>query len=319
MNNQPFLSRRSLRVKVMQILFAHNQEEIKDGALMQKKLLASIRDTGRAYLYHFLLMVEISDSVEREATIKAAKYLPTDKDRAFTRRFYHNALVAALRADQDFRKLVEKEKLSHLLDSEMVRLAYNLLKATETYQQYLTTASEDTTADRNMALSLFEEVLWQSEDVDQHLEDIFPTWEEDVEIVLPRVQHAIRSWKPGEPGTWTADCLELPSESRDFVLELLRLSLEHEEELEKLIKPKLENWELERVSLMDQILIRMALTELLYCDTIPVKVSINEYIDISKHYSTPRSKDFINGVLDNIMKNLQEEGRIRKRGRGLVE
>ena len=100
---------------------------------------------------------------------------------------------------------------------------------------------------------------------------------------------------------------------------MLRLSLEHEEELEKLIKPKLENWELERVSLMDQILIRMALTELLYCDTIPVKVSINEYIDISKHYSTPRSKDFINGVLDNIMKNLQEEGRIRKRGRGLVE
>ncbi len=303
----------------MQVLFAFNQEEKKDISLMEKKLFDSIRDTGRAFLYHFLLLVEIADSVEREAVMRAAKYLPTEKDLAFSRRFYHNAIAVALRADSAFRKTIEREKLDNLLDEELVRIVYNQLKETPDYQEYVRSLMDDADADRRIALCVFEEVIWPSDDLDQHMEDIFPTWDEDVEIVIPRVQQTLKAWKPGQPGAWSADCLELPDESREFVRELLSLGLEKEVELEKLIAPKLENWELDRVSQMDRILIRMALTELLYCKTIPVKVSINEYIDISKEYSTPRSKDFINGVLDNLMKTLREEGRIQKQGRGLVE
>jgi len=318
-NNQPFLSRRSLRVKVMQILFAHNQEGSRDYAALEKKLMASIRDTGRSYLYHFLFLVEVADSVEREAVMRAAKHLPTDKDLSFSKRFYQNAIVAALRADDRFRKIADREKLRYLLDEELVRLAYNGLKALPEYETYALSPLNAAEADRAVTIQLFEEVVWPSEDLDQHFEDSFPTWDEDVDIVIPRVLHTLKAWKPGQPGGWVDDILDLPQESRDFVCELLRLGLEKEEELEKLVAPRLENWEMERVSLMDRILIRMALTELLYCDTIPIKVSINEYIDISKTYSTPRSKDFINGVLDNLMKTLREEGRIRKRGRGLVE
>jgi len=319
-NNQPFLSRRNLRVKVMQILFAHNQDgHSRDYASLEKKLMANIRDTARAYLYHFLFFVEVADSVEREAVIRAAKYLPTEKDLSFSRRFYENALAVALRADDRFRKTVEREKLRFLLDEELVRLAYNGLKALPEYEIYGLSNPGDTEADRAIALRLFEEMVWPSDDLDQHFEDSFPTWDEDVDIIIPRVLHTIKSWKPGQPGAWGDDLFDLPQESRDFVCELLRLGLDKEEELEKLVAPRLENWEMDRVSLMDRILIRMALTELLYCDTIPIKVSINEYIDISKTYSTPRSKDFINGVLDNLMKTLREDGKIRKRGRGLVE
>lgn len=307
----------------MQVLFGHHQEGRQEFRTLEKLLFDHIRDTGRAYLFHFLFLVEVADAVGKEAVIKAAKYLPSEEDRQFNQKFYANSLAASLRADDAFRKCIERERLEILLDSDMIRLAYNRLKSTSTYQDYLAStlngSGKEGEEERRIALSLFEEVVWTNEDLNQYWEDVFPSWDEDAEIVVPRVQAALRQWKPGQTPAWDSGQQELPQESREFVSRLLRLSLEHERELEALVAPKLDNWELERVSLMDRILIRMALTELLYCETIPVKVSINEYIDISKTYSTPKSKDFINGVLDNLMKTLREEGRIRKIGRGLVE
>ncbi len=303
----------------MQVLFAHQHEKETDYARLERRLFSSIRDTGRAFLYQFLLLVEIADSVEREALIRQAKHLPTEADLNFSRRFYSHQMAIALRADDSFRKLMEREKLNLLLDKDVVRLAWTHLKTLPEYSEYLLSDEGDWASDRRIAQALFEQVLWLSDDVEQHLEDVFPSWDEDLDMIIPRVLHSLKNWEPGQPGPWSGDCLELPHESREFVRLLLRLSLERGEELEALVSPRLANWELERVSLMDRVLLRMALAELLYFDTIPIKVSINEYIDIAKMYSTPRSKDFINGLLDTIMQSLREEGRIKKQGRGLVE
>lgn len=324
MNHAPLLSRRALRVKVMQALYAHQQDHDADAAFLEKDLFRRIRDTGRTLRYQFVFLVEVADRVLREAETRAAKYLPTDEDRDFSRRFYHNALVAGLRADADFRRDVERDQLTGLVDGEIVRLAYQALKASPAYAAYLAEPADadgrpSPEAERAVVLAAFNEVFWPSEDVQQHLEDIFPNWDDDVDLVIPRTRQLVQAWEPGTPLDATGLDGSLPAEGRDFARQLLHATLEHADALDDLVVPRLENWELDRVSLMDRVLLRMALCELLYFDTVPVKVSINEYIDISKSYSTPRSKDFINGVLDNILQQLRQEGRIRKRGRGLVE
>jgi N utilization substance protein B len=155
--------------------------------------------------------------------------------------------------------------------------------------------------------------------VQQHFEDRFPAWDDDVDIVIPRTRQLLQHWPQGSSVDATGLDGTLSPEGRDFARQLLHACIEHRSLLDELVAPRLENWELDRVSLMDRVLLRMALAELLYFDTVPVKVSINEYIDISKTYSGPKSKDFINGVLDKVLQQLKEEGRIRKRGRGLVE
>ena len=303
----------------MQALYAFSQDEDLPRASLEKDLFRRIHETGRAYRYQFVFLVEVADRVERDAEMRLAKHLPSESDRQFSRRFYHNPLVRDLRADEVFRRLADREHLSAVVDTDVVRMAYSALKDSPIYADYMESPEGDLEAERRVVREAFETVFWLSEDVEGHLEDQFPTWDDDVDLVIPRVQHAIKHWVPGQPGAWSSLDLQLPPESHTFVRSLLAKVLEHTEELDQLVMPRLDNWELERVSLLDRILIRMALAEMLYFDTVPVKVSINEYIDISKVYSTPRSKDFINGVLDNLLKQLKEEGRIKKRGRGLVE
>lgn len=303
----------------MQALYAQAQDPEVDASFVEKDLFRRIKDTGRMLLYQFLFLVEVSDRVEREAENRAAKYLPTDADRQFSRRFYRHPLVEALRADASFRQSLEREKLTPLIDMEIVRLAYGQLKESEAYAEYLASPQGDHEAERRLLTRAFEEVFWPNEDVQQHFEDRFPAWDDDVDIVIPRTRQLLQHWPSGE--SIDAEGLDgaLSPEGRNFARQLLHACIEHRAQLDKLVAPRLENWELDRVSLMDRVLLRMALAEMLYFDTVPVKVSINEYIDISKTYSGPRSKDFINGVLDNILQQLKEEGRIRKRGRGLVE
>jgi transcription antitermination protein NusB len=318
-NALPLLSRRNLRIKVMQVLFANSESGLEAYPSLHKLVLQRIRDAGRSYLYHFAMLTWVSDRVEQEALMRSSKYLPTDKDLSFSRRFYRNAVVEALRGDAELRKLLSREAISVSTDDDIIKLCYNQLKELDAYREYLQTDPDDWQADRRMALDFFEQVVWISDDANQHFEYLFPTWDEDVDMIVPRVQHGLRHWEPGQTAPWSGRILELPEESTQFVADLLRLSLDKAREMEELMTPRLENWELDRVSLMDRTLLRMALVELLFFPTIPIKVSINEYIDISKQYSTPRSKDFINGILDKLMKELRESGRIHKVGRGLVE
>ncbi len=319
MNALPLLSRRNLRIKVMQVLFANSEAGSEAYPALHKLLLQRIRDAGRSYLYHFAMLAWISDRVEQEAMMRASKHLPTEQDLSFSRRFYRNALAESIRGDTELRRLLSREALSVPTDEDIIKLCYNQLKELECYRAYLLSDANDWQADRRIALDLFEQVIWISEDVNQHFEYLFPTWDEDVDMIVPRVQHALRHWEPGQTACWSGSILNIPEESNQFIDDLLRLSLDRGREMEELMLPRLENWELDRVSLMDRTLLRMALVELLFFPTIPVKVSINEYIDISKQYSTPRSKDFINGILDKLMNELRESGRIHKVGRGLVE
>lgn len=303
----------------MQALYAYAQDPQIDPSFLEKDMFRRVKDTGRMLLYQFLFLVEVADRVEREAENLAAKHLPTDEDRHFSRRFYRHPLVESLRADAAFRQALEREKLQPLVDADIVKLAYGALKASEAYAEYLASPEGEHEAERRLLLRAFEDIFWPSEDVQQHFEDRFPAWDDDVDIVIPRTRQLLQHWPLGEGIDQEGLDGSLSAEGRSFAQQLLHASIEHQELLDELVAPRLENWELDRISLMDRVLLRMALTELLYFDTVPVKVSINEYIDISKTYSGPRSKDFINGVLDNILQQLKEEGRIRKRGRGLVE
>jgi N utilization substance protein B len=161
--------------------------------------------------------------------------------------------------------------------------------------------------------------LCANEYFDQHMEDVIPTWADDEYIakgLLEDVTGAIPF--PEYQGEKYFE-FSLMADEEEFVFTLMRKTIEEKERFDKLIEPKLQNWELDRISIIDSILMRMAMTEFLYLPTIPLKVSINEYLDISKLYSTPKSKEFINGVLDNVMVDLKKSGAIIKTGRGLIE
>jgi N utilization substance protein B len=269
----------------------------------------------RAYLYHFVFLRELAACFAAEKQIKQEKYLPSEADRQFSVRFFESSWISTLRNDETLNKAIRTEKLNLLIDQDVLQLVYKKLKESEPYQNYL--QQEGSKADAELSIRMFSELAWLDEDFDQHLEDCFPNWDEDAETVVPKVLSSIRSWREGKPFPMLD--LKIDSDSQKFVRELYQLALEHEEELEKLLEPSLKNWEIDRITFMDRLLLRLALVELLYFPSIPVKVSINEYIEISKSYSTPKSKDFINGVLDQLLKVLREEHRIQKRGRGLVE
>lgn len=292
-------------------------------AQLEKQLDRNIREAGRLYLFHFQYLCAVAELVRKKGDIKQAKFLPSEADKRFSTRFYHNAFIEAIRDDGDFERLLEKEQLQSAIDQDMVVFGFNLLAKSEMHDRYLLLPEVTIADDKQIVSGFFTELLWASEDFNDYLEDKFISWDEDLEIIVPRIKKAIKSWKgPNEDelrGDWSTASMELQPESRTFVRELMKVCIREEEALEAMIAPRLENWELDRISLMDRILIRMALAELLHFPTIPVKVSINEYIDISKFYSTPKSKDFINGVLDNLLRSMKEEGLIKKAGRGLVE
>lgn len=307
----------------MQVLFAREQNAELTRENLDNQLNRLLRSPGRAYLYHFLIVVEIAAKVDAEGAIKAAKHLPTEADRRFSRRFSESPIISALLEDEELRKAIKAEKLEALLDEGIITMAYRRLKSMPEYQDYVESMVEDEQErmdeDRRIVQTFFEACCWTDEDFDQHLEDVLSTWDEDADTVAPRILKALESWKAGHPIDWRGMSIEPPEESVEFVHELLDAGIRYEKELMELIAPRLDNWEIDRISQMDRILIRMALSEMLYFPNIPVKVSINEYIDISKHYSTPRSKDFVNGVLDNLLQALKTEDRIKKHGRGLVE
>ncbi|MFT7589706.1 MAG: N utilization substance protein B, partial [Limisphaerales bacterium] len=246
----------------MQTLFARYSNSEMSLTVLERQLKRSVRDAGRLYIFHFVYLAALGDKVRKDGDIKGAKFLPSEEDKKFSMRFYHNSLIQAIRQDEEFDRIVEREKLGPLLEDNMVDFGYKLLKKSEAYIEYLAIPIDDSEkkaeADKQVVLRFITEDLWLNEDFSDYLEDAFPCWDEDLELVIPRVRKSIKNWNPSKIGDWSDTSLDLLEESRDFVLKLLQVSVRHETELEELIKPRLENWDLDRVSLMDRILIRMA-------------------------------------------------------------
>ena len=258
--------------------------------------------------------------MEKDAKIKASKYIKSDRDKSFNTKLLSNVLVQFLNNDKEFLTEIKNAQTSALLDEDNIRQLYKKLTESPEYNDYLENGKEfDLEEDRAVVTFLLDNILLEDDVFTANTEEIFTNWMDDAEYVIEAVHEVIQKSKHElklhlEKGSLRDKFKELSQ----FGLDLFHQTTEHKKEHLKLIEPKLKNWESERLAVVDMILIRMAVTEFLYFPSIPVKVTINEYLDIAKEYSTPKSKDFINGVLDSLMKEMKSNDQIHKTGRGLI-
>lgn len=313
------LSRRMLRIKVMQALYAAEMNATLTYSGLRSNLIRSVQQTYSLYLYHFLTFTKVAEYVWEDKKRKSQKFIRTEKDNISTK-FLDNSILQALSKDKDFEAQVKTRKLAIHVDPDIIKKLYTSLTNHPSYIAYLENDAPTLKEDKRLMIVLLKKILLKNEVFLAHIEDIFTNWIDDKSAVIASIIGNLNSFEVNHTfphkfiinqSDWT--------EKLNFSYDLLRHTFTKEEEYIKLITPKLKNWELERVTLIDTLLLKMALSELMYFPTIPVKVTINEYIEVAKVYSTPKSKDFINGVLDKLLKMLRQEDKIKKLGRGLLD
>ncbi len=314
------ISRHSARVKTMQAIYGYERSEFENFELYQKQLSGSISGVKNIYLYILLQIREIANITEAIRDIKYNKYLPTNEDINFNTKILSNTLIQYLNHDKEFLKAIDASKVSYNLDETITRKLYDILIDSRAYQKYIHSDKEfDFEEDKSIIQYIFESLVIGEPISMEYIEETFPTWDDDAFFVVSAVREVIKKSKSELKLHIEKETLQDKfKELTQFGHELYRLTITHRDEQLEIIKPYLQNWEADRLANVDMLLLRMALTELLYFSYIPYKVTLNEYIEISKTYCGPKSKDFINGLLDKISSHLMQEGKIKKSGRGLV-
>ncbi len=310
------LSRRSVRIKVMQLLYMLNRDEQLTFPDLMKGYNDGIWKTYEIYIFHLYLLLKVAQYAEKDATIRAAKLLPSDEDKAFTPRLYTNPSLQSLANHVGFLNVVAQYKSNEDLDEDQIRLMYQAFSETEEYQKYLELEAP-TDQDHNKILLELYRFLSTNDLFIEATEDRYNNWQDDESLVVGAMKKTLKVmplegefYREYEPSDETV---------REFGEQLLRKTCQEDQALFEHIAPNLKNWDADRVAILDMIMLKMALCELLHFPTIPTKVTLNEFVEISKTYSTENSKDFINGILDRLMKKLIKEDKIVKEGRGLIE
>ncbi|HEY1024943.1 MAG TPA: transcription antitermination factor NusB [Sphingobacteriaceae bacterium] len=314
------LNRRHLRVKVVQALYAYHQSETKEAKPFEKALLQSVDKVYEMYIWMLALLVEVADHSVVNAEERANKYLPSEEDLNASVQLHKNTFIAALRDNPQFVAGMAKYKPSWSFDPEIARTVFSTLKGSPEYVAYLQQSDRSVKAEKDIVRHIFKKIILKSPFVEQAFEEKFINWPVDRDVLQALIAKTFKNFTSEVPyENQLAQLTPDWSEDRPFIIDLFNKTLGYEQEYQELISQKTKNWEAERIAMMDTLLMRMAITELVHFSSIPVKVTINEYIEIAKEFSTPKSNSFINGILDKILADLKSAGKIRKFGRGLLE
>jgi len=311
------LSRRSVRVKVMQFLYAMNRDVDLNASVVMKKYADRVDTSFELLLFNLFILREITRLSIDDKRKRKAKHLPTDLDKIFTAKLFKNDVVQALVNDKYLNGKIDKLGFAKKLDKDYFKKLYTEFSSNEAYADFIREEEISNENSIEILLELFR-FCRQSEFYNDAIEDHYSAWIDDKSLVIGATKKILKA---------------LPSDDKDIIntyypddetvneygLALLERTIQEKDALEEIIKPMLKNWDHERLAVIDTILMNMAVCEFLHFESIPTKVTLNEYVDISKEYSTPKSKEFINGVLDQILKLLDAEGKIKKKGRGLVQ
>jgi N utilization substance protein B len=301
----------------MQSIYAVLQSKSDNLQKEEKFLFFNIRKATELYVLQLLLLVEIRNLAQEHLEIKKKKYLATDEDKNPNLKFVDNAIFQAISNSQEIQDYVSNNKIEGWKENrEYVRIILDELTESDLYVKYMSSGKESFDADREFMLDFFKQILAPNEKLFDYYESLNLSWVDDYPLVNTMIVKVIKQLNPGE--TIELRSLKVKSDDEEFLKQLFNRTLVHEHEFTSEIDAKTPNWDTERIADMDMILIKMALTEFLYFPSIPTKVTINEYIEISKDYSTRKSSYFINGVLDKLLKEYNESGRLNKIGRGLL-
>lgn len=312
------LSRRLLRVKVMQIIYAFQKNG--DATLQQseKELFHSIGKSFELYHLFLLLLVDLQVYAQNRIEIGRNKKIPTPEDLNPNTRFIDNLLLKQLASNQSLVKFADQTGLSWSNNPEIIRSLFDQVVESDLYKQYMNDDSISYANDKKFIVKLVEKVVAQYEPLYALVEEESIFWNDEAEFIMSMVIKTLREFDQSAGDEQVLQKEFKDADDQDFVKTLFRKTLLKQKEFIELIKKYSQNWDLERVAFMDIVLMEIALTEIIEFQGIPVKVTLNEYIEIAKHYSTPKSGLFINGILDKIVSNLKSEGKIVKQGRGLM-
>ena len=301
------ISRRNIRVKVMQTIYTLSslEHQMKPGEPV-KALQRHFDQSKELFLYITYFLTEVAGYAEKDAYQRRAKHLPSAADMNVNTKIAGNEWLWKIKEDPSFRQEVEKTKPEHRIEKDLVRKVYQQLADSPLYKQYVASQERTSRSEKEIVEFIFRDLMLQNEAFISHVEEMFINWDDDSDMVIQTIDDLLQ-----KPGSVSFSQLLTP-DKWEFARSLINTVLEKNEHLESLIVPRLKNWDPERIAALDMIIMKMGVAEFLYFETIPPKVTINEYIDISKEYSTQQSGQFVNGILDNIHKELIRTNQLQK-------
>lgn len=303
----------------MQALFAYQRSEgagLEVGETLLKQSLLRIYDL---YIHHLSLIVEIHSFAKRQIEDGKNKLLPTASDLSPNMRFVENRVLNQLENNIQLQKHISARKINWSDQAELIRRIYAAFKESEVFQEYMNGPEPTFKDERRLTYALYEDFLLDNEHLRSLFEEKSMLWVNDFEQVSEMVVRTISDFKKDvEFGGVLASVYKDEEEDKKFVIDLFRKTAVHNAEYQKMIEEKLENWDLDRIASTDILLMKMAIAELLNISSVPTKVTMNEYLEIAKEYSTPKSHVFINGILDKLLAEFKANGQIKKIGKGLI-
>ena len=312
------ISRRLLRIKVLQITYACFKSGIGSLDKSEKELFYSIGKTYELYLSVFMLIIDLARYAKKRIELARAKLSPGFKDLHPNTRFIENLLVIHLENHELLNSLFKKYKISWAKNPELIKDLYEKLEKSDFYLSYMAEQEVSWHSDKKFILQLINELILFSDPVDLVLEERSIYWNHDLEFVIRMVEKSLKKFSGNTSPPIPIFPLFKDEEDKEFVTTLFRNLVINNKDYEKMIDQHTRNWDIERIAFMDILILELAIAEILVIDSIPTRVSFNEYLEIAKHYSTDKSSNFINGILDKIIQQLRNDNRIVKRGRGLI-
>lgn len=318
------LYRRHLRIKVLQSLYSWYIGGIDDAIQGEKQLLESIDKLHELFIYQLSFLVEILQFAKIRIEENKKKFYPTEEDLNPNLRFIENKVLTSIEENNNFIFSKKNLKIDWENQSDLVLKFYNILKSKDLYAKYITTETPSVENDKRFLIKVVDKLLSEFDLLRAYYEEESVYYNDGYDLVTILLIKFIENFSPkfstqtSLPGIYKPN-VKGKNEDRNFVRKLYKNVIRDDEELVNELKARTKNWEFERIPIMDVILLKMAIIELQEMETIPIKVTLNEYIELAKYFSTTKSKVFVNGVLDKLIRELKEKGKINKIGRGLME
>ena len=318
------LYRRHLRIKVLQALYAWYTTESDDLIKGEKQLLLSINKLHELYIWQLSFLVEIKRYAEKILEERKDKFYPTKEDLDPNLKFVNNKVNALLENNRDFQHKEELYKVNWSEQQAIVKKFYDDLEKSDIFKNFMSSNKSGIDEDKRFYIKMVDQSLSEMDLLKDFYEEksvFFVDGYDLVQLLLIKFFETIDE-------NFTSDRKmrglfkghnQSKNEDLDFVNTLFKKTILRNEENEEILKAKTKNWDFDRIPLMDIILLKMAIVELQEMETVPVKVTLNEYIELAKYFSTSKSRTFVNGVLDRLIREFKEDGRIKKVGRGLIE
>lgn len=306
------INRVLIRLKVIQVVYAYYQNGGKNVEAAEKELFYSLSKAYDLYNYLLLLMVEVTRFADRRIDNRRHKLRPTYEDLNPNTRFIDNAFMAQLAANKQLEEFCKNQKRTWNDEGDFVKRLFEQIEASDIYQKYMAKEALTYEDDRELWRKLYRTFIAQNDDIDELLEEQSLYWNDDKAIVDTFVLKTIKHFEP-EKGDEQELLPEYKSdEDKEFARKLLHNAINNAEVYRKLMEQNTKNWNMERLAFMDILIMQVALAEILSFPTIPTTVSLNEYVEVAKMYSTPKSGSFVNGMLDTIVNQLKKENKLRK-------